>query len=89
MERIRLRQKEIPPYYSASDTVDPEVSRRNEAIGELIRNLQSIRNDNEGSVRRLMTRTRAELRQFQQGRQAIRGYRSPKVVEARFYDGAR
>ena len=89
MERIRLRQKEIPPYSPQSDEVDPEVTRRNEAIGELIRNLQAIRKDNEDSVRRLMTRARAELRQFQQRRQAVRGYRSQKVVEARFYDGRR
>ena len=89
MERIRLRQKEIPSPFSRSDTADPEVTRRNQAIGELIRNLQVIGKENEGSVRRLIARSRVELRQFQQGRQAVKGYRSPQVVEARFYDDKR
>jgi len=42
--------------------------------------LQAIRSENEGSVPSLMIRARAELRQFQQGRHAVRGYRSPRRV---------
>ena len=90
IECIRLRQNKIRPLSSPLSTVaDPEVTKRNQAIGDLIRKLEMVRKENEDSVRRLLCGTRSELRKFQQGRQAVKGYRSQKVVEARFYDGKR
>ena len=89
MGRIRLRQSEVPPSLPEAEAILPEVAERSGAIRQLIRDLLAIRRDNEGSVRRLMDRARAELKQFQQGRQASRVYQSHTVTEARFYDDRR
>ena len=86
MDRIRLRQVALQGPEVAS-AASGEVVERTEAIRHLIGDLQAIREDNEGSVRRLMERSREEFEQFQQSRRATRGYATKRAVEeARFYD---
>ena len=40
-------------------------------------------------MKELLQRTRGELKQFDKGQRAIRGYQSTKVQDARFFDGTR
>ena len=89
MDRIRLRQLELPGNVAEIEARDAEVARRMGALRELIRCLLRDRQANEASVRQLMDRTRAELKQFGQGQRAAKGYRSRSVEDARFFDGTR
>ena len=89
MDRIRLRQLELPGNVAEIEARDAEVARRLEALRGLIRGLLRDRQANETSVQRLMDRTRAELKQFGQGQRAAKGYRSRSVEDARFFDGTR
>ncbi|MFC1525858.1 hypothetical protein ACFL6X_03490 [Candidatus Latescibacterota bacterium] len=87
MNRIRLRQKELPDEVGMGH--EPDVRVWTEAIRHTIRQILEVRQANEDTLRGMMVQTRREMQQFAQGRRAARGYRHQKVEEARFYDGSR
>ena len=85
MDRINLRQAGRP----AAGSPSPEEERQREELRRLLGELQELRRDNEAAVQQLLARTREEMRQYQQRRRAIRGYRVNAPEEARFFDGVR
>ncbi|MBI2504126.1 MAG: hypothetical protein HYW07_12955 [Candidatus Latescibacteria bacterium] len=84
MDRIRLRQAGRP---AAGNS--PEEEGQREELRRVIAELQELRRGNEAAVQGLLSRTREELRQFQQGRRSLRGYQTTRPSEARFFDGVR
>jgi hypothetical protein len=88
MDRIRLRQAQCDALFPRGGVPDA-VARKREALRLIVVELQELRRVNERAVRRLLERTREELRQVQQGRRAVRGYRQRPSEPARFYDGTR
>ena len=84
MDRIRLRQEGRP---AAGNT--PEELHQREELRRVIAELQELRRNNEVAAQGLLSRTREELRQFQQGRRSLRGYQTTGPSEARFIDRVR
>ncbi|MCC7260906.1 MAG: flagellar protein FliT [Candidatus Latescibacteria bacterium] len=84
MDRIRLRQEGSP-----GPGREPGEATQREAVRRLLGRLQELRRDNEAAVQGLLARTREEVRQFQQGRRALRGYQKAGLSEARFIDHVR
>jgi hypothetical protein len=84
MDRIRLRQEGRPASGSSAEEL-----RQREELRRLIAQVQELRRGNEEAVQALLGRTREELRQFQQGRRSLRGYRRTGPAEARFVDRVR
>ena len=91
MDRIRLRQQELPSGSLARrlESGDARIAECLEAIRHIIRDLQRSRQAHERSVRLLMERTQSELVGLGQGQRAARGYRGRFVEDARFFDGIR
>mgnify|MGYP001179838069 CR=1 FL=1 len=87
MDQIRLHQAGMPDL--GVHGVHPELQERRVKLREIISELDELRQVNERSVRQLLERTRVELRQFGQGRRAIRKYQNSRVQGARFFDGKR
>jgi len=87
MRRIQLRQSELPR--DLDQITDSAVAERVRDMEDTIRRAMQMRQVNEHSVRQLMVRTRSELKQFRQGKQATQGYRYRQVGMPRFYDGRR
>lgn len=85
MDQIRLLQMALP----ALERNNPEVEQRCEKLRHLIVDLQKMRQFNQSAAERLMKRTRAEIRQFDQGQRAVQGYQSTQVAQARLFDGIR
>lgn len=85
MDQIRLLQEALP----ALERSNPQVEQRCEKLRGLIVDLQEMRQFNQSAAERLLKRTRAEIRQFNQGQRAVQGYQSAQVVQARLFDGTR
>ena len=87
MDRIRLRQGELGELPSATGNVtDSQVISRIKRNRSIILKLMELRDKNEMLMKRLLSQTRSELRQFGQARQAAKGYRWEKLKASRFYD---
>lgn len=84
MDRIRLRQEG-----SSGPGREPREATQREEVRRLLGRLQELRRDNEAAIQGLLARTREEVRQFQQGRRALRGYQKTGLSEARFIDHVR
>ena len=89
MDQIRLRQADMPELSRNNSAVHPEFRKRGQTLRRIIGELEELRQVNEKLVKELLQRTRGELRQFDKGQRAIRGYQSTKVQDARFFDGTR
>lgn len=83
MDRIRLRQEQAP------ELGGQEAEAARDEVRRLIGRLQELRRENEAAVAALLARTREEVRQFQQGRRALRGYQQSGLSESRFIDRLR
>ena len=87
MDQIRLHQAGMPDL--GENGMQLELQERRAKLREIITELDELRQVNERSVKQLLERTRGELRQFGQGRRAIRKYQNSQVQGARFFDGRR
>jgi hypothetical protein len=86
-DQIRLRQAGMPDV--GRDGKHLELQKRRGKLREIITELDELRQVNERAVKRLLERTRVELRQFGKGRRAIQKYQKTGVQDARFFDGTR
>ena len=87
MDQIRLHQAGMPDL--GENGMQLELHERRAKLREIVTELDELRQVNERSVKQLLERTRVELRQFGQGRRAIRKYQNSQVQGARFFDGRR
>ena len=88
-DRIRRRQAGMPELGPGGGAAPGELQQRHQNLRHIIGELQEVRQSNERAVKRLLQRTRDELRQFGKGQRAARGYRRTRVQDARFFDGTR
>ena len=79
MDQIRLHQAGMPDL--GENGMQLELQERRAKLREIITELDELRQVNERSVKQLLERTRVELRQFGQGRRAIRKYQNSLLIE--------
>ncbi|MEE2657341.1 MAG: flagellar export chaperone FlgN [Candidatus Latescibacterota bacterium] len=92
MDSIRARSAHMPAQLGRHAGDHPEIAERAQALKALISSIQEVRRTSETAIRDLQNQTRAELRRFDQGRRAWRGYGKASTgrgEEARFFDDKR
>lgn len=85
MNRIYLRQREL----SMLAQGDPESEARRAWLRRIIAELQEVCQANQRVARRLLERTRGEIRQVDRGKRASQEYRGSPLVLARLVDNTR
>lgn len=89
MDRVQLRQRELPPDLTKLERSQPAVAERTESMRQLIHAILEVREQSESAAQALLDNTQDELRSFDTGRRATRQYQPTRVNEARFIDGRR
>lgn len=89
MNRIQLRQAQLPPDLAGLAQRQPAVAERTATLRQFVRRVLRVRDESEQAARELLAATRHQLHQFDAGRRAARGYRRVAPRQPRFVDGSR
>lgn len=89
MDRLRVRQARLPADLLQVEQADAEVARRTGHIRQLLHAILALGSQSEGEARRLLEETRRDLRRFDAGRRASRGYQPHCAAGPRFVDHRR
>lgn len=89
MTRIQVRAARLPTDLAAADRQRPEVAHRTATLRRIIQSVEEVRAQSERATLDLLESTQRQLRQFDTGRRAAKGYRGAVLPRARFVDGSR
>ena len=89
MNRIQLRQAQLPPDLAGIAQRRPAVAERTAALRQFVHRVLQVRDESERAARELLEATRHQLHQFDAGRRAARGYQRVVPRQPRFVDGSR